>query len=191
LAQLADDNDREFFGHLNAQQKTDLLSLLRDIVRQHEWKDLPVNYPSFINQHEEEAMNSEQTTAMEMCARGALSGELSFPDIIGRLAAIGVERYHADYSRQEITYYLPNGNSMVVAVPHPAHATADAFFSSAIEDAVRQSQRNEHTYLDFIRKTAAAGCVGYFVQISGGRVIYFGRNGQSHVELLPTASGTS
>ncbi len=43
LAQLADQNDREFFGHLNPEQKTWLVNLLRDIVRQHEWKDLPVN----------------------------------------------------------------------------------------------------------------------------------------------------
>lgn len=43
LAQLADENDREFFGHLPPEQKTWLVNLLRDIVRKHEWKDLPVN----------------------------------------------------------------------------------------------------------------------------------------------------
>ena len=80
---------------------------------------------------------------------------------------------------------LPDGDSLVVTTPHPAHATAIKFSPSAIEAAVRQSQRNEHTYLDFIRKTMAAGCVGYFVQIAGRRVIYFGRNGESHVEHFP------
>ena len=43
-------------------------------------------------------MNPEQTKVMQQCAKGALSGEFTFPDICGRLAAIGVERYHADYS---------------------------------------------------------------------------------------------
>jgi uncharacterized protein YbcV (DUF1398 family) len=132
-------------------------------------------------------MNSEQTKVMESCAQGALSGELTFPEIVGRLAEASVERYHADFSRQEITYYLPEGDSLVVASPHPAHATAMAFSPSAVEAAVRQSQRNEHTYLDFIRKTMAAGCVGYFVQITGRRVIYFGRSGESHVEHFPPA----
>lgn len=61
------------------------------------------------------------------------------------------------------------------------------FASSSIEAAVRQSQRHEHTYLDFVSKTMAAGCVGYFVQITGRRVIYFGRNGDSQVEHFPTA----
>jgi DNA-binding MarR family transcriptional regulator len=43
LARLADENDREFFGHLAPEQKTRLLDLLRDIVRRNGWKDLPVN----------------------------------------------------------------------------------------------------------------------------------------------------
>ena len=132
-------------------------------------------------------MNSEQTQVIQGCAQGALTGEIAFPEIVGRLAQIGVERYHADYSRQEITYYLPDGDSLVVATPHPSHTTAAEFSASAVEVAVRQSQRSEHTYPDFIRKTRAAGCVGYFVQITGRRVIYFGRSGASHVEHFPSA----
>ncbi len=50
-----------------------------------------------------------------------------------------------------------------------------------------ESQRGEHSYGDFLRKTMAAGCVGYFVQIAGRRALYFGRNGESHVELFPSA----
>jgi uncharacterized protein YbcV (DUF1398 family) len=132
-------------------------------------------------------MNAEQTQTIQECARGARTGELTFPEIVGRLAQIGVERYHADYSRQEITYYFPDGDSLTVATPHSTHATGVEFLASDVEAAVRQSQRNEHTYLDFIRKTMAAGCVGYFVQITGRRVIYFGRNGDSHVEHFPPA----
>lgn len=130
-------------------------------------------------------MNAEQTQVMQGCARGALSGEFAFPEILARLALIGVERHHVDYSRQEITYYLADGDSLVVATLHPTHAIAVGFSASVVEAAVRQSQRNEHTCPDFIRKTMAAGCVGYFVQITGRRVIYFGRDGDSHVEYFP------
>lgn len=130
-------------------------------------------------------MNAEQTQVIQGCAEGALTGELTFPEIVGRLGQIGVERYHADYSRQEITYYLAEGDSLVVSTLHPTHATGTEFSASEVEAAVRQSQRNEHTYLDFIRKTMAAGCVGYFVQITGRCAIYFGRNGDSHVERFP------
>lgn len=42
LAQLADENDREFFGHLKPSERTRLVNLLQDIVRRHAWKDFPV-----------------------------------------------------------------------------------------------------------------------------------------------------
>jgi uncharacterized protein YbcV (DUF1398 family) len=135
------------------------------------------------------SMNAEQMQVAQACARGSLSGELTFPEVVGRLAAIGVERYHTDYSRHEVTYYLPNGDSLVVPLPHPPHETAEQFSPSAVEEAVRQSQRNEHGYVDFLRKTMSAGCVGYFVQITGRRAIYFGRNGECHVEVFPSAAG--
>jgi uncharacterized protein YbcV (DUF1398 family) len=131
-------------------------------------------------------MNELQLATIQACAAGALTGELTFPDIVVKLTGIGVERYHADYSRQEITYYLPDGNSHVVATPHESHAIANDFSAEMVVSAVQQSQRNEHTYRDFIRKTMAAGCVGYFVQISGQRVIYFGRNGEAYLEYFPS-----
>ncbi len=135
-------------------------------------------------------MKLEDCLVAHECVRGSLLGELTFPEIVGRLSGIGVERYHADYSRQEITYYWANGESLVVATPLGPHATGTDFSSTEVAAAVRQSQRNEHTYQDFIRKTMQAGCVGYFVQISGRRVIYFGRNGDSHTELFPPAPTT-
>jgi DNA-binding MarR family transcriptional regulator len=43
LARLADENDHEFFGHLNPDEKAGLITLLQDIVRRNGWKDLPVD----------------------------------------------------------------------------------------------------------------------------------------------------
>jgi DNA-binding MarR family transcriptional regulator len=42
LAKLADENDQEFFGHLQPEEKNKFVSLLQEIVRHHGWKDLPV-----------------------------------------------------------------------------------------------------------------------------------------------------
>jgi uncharacterized protein YbcV (DUF1398 family) len=133
-------------------------------------------------------MDAEVARVFQHCVQGSQTGEMTFPQIVGQLMEIGCERYHADYSRQEITYYLANGDSLVVPSPHEAHPTAKDFSPAAVEAAVRQSQRNEHSYADFVRKTMAAGCVGYFVQITGQRAIYFGRNGESHTELFPSAN---
>jgi len=135
-------------------------------------------------------MHATHSEIIQDCAQGALANTLTFPEIVGKLTEIGVERYHADYSRNEITYYFPNGESVITATPHPPHETGTEFSPAAVAAAVRQSQRNEHTYVDFIRKTMAAGCVGYFVQITGRRAIYFGRGGESHVEHFPPAPTT-
>ncbi|HVJ68870.1 MAG TPA: MarR family winged helix-turn-helix transcriptional regulator [Caulifigura sp.] len=43
LARLADENDREFFGHLHPEGRADLVTLLRDIVRRQGWKESPVD----------------------------------------------------------------------------------------------------------------------------------------------------
>lgn len=133
-------------------------------------------------------MKPEQIEAVQECARGSLNGTMTFPEVIAKLSAAGVERYHADYSRSEVTYYLADGNSAVVATPHEAAETADEFSPAAVEAAVRRSQRGEHTYRDFVRETKAAGCVGYFVQIAGRRAIYFGRRGECHIELFPPSA---
>ena len=135
-------------------------------------------------------MIEQKTQVIQRCVNGSLAGELTFPEVVGQLAQIGIERYHADYTRQEVTYYFSDGDSVVIATPHPLHETADKFSAFMVADAVRQSQRNEHTYLDFIQKTMSAGCVGYFVQITGRQVIYFGRTGECHVERFPLAPTT-
>jgi len=43
LARLADENDREFFGHLQPDEAKRLVGVLRDIVRRQGWKNVPVD----------------------------------------------------------------------------------------------------------------------------------------------------
>lgn len=130
-------------------------------------------------------MTDEQAETIRACAAESLAGTIHFGDVVMRLLSIGVERYHADYSRHECTYYLPDGSSLVVPVPHPPHAIATEFSAAAVEASIRRSQRGEIKYLQFVAQTCAAGCVGYFVQLTGRRVIYFGRQGEQHVEPFP------
>jgi uncharacterized protein YbcV (DUF1398 family) len=42
-------------------------------------------------------------------------------------------------------------------------------------------------YPQFVEQATAAGCVGYFIQITGKCVQYFGRNGEIHTEWFPDA----
>ena len=133
-------------------------------------------------------MNQERVLGVYAAVRASATGEITFPQIVGRLAELGVERYHADYARLEKTFYFADGESLVTAIPHEAQAIGREFIVADVQAAIRQSQRNEHTYADFLRKTIAAGCVGYFVHIAGRHAIYFGRKGEMHVEPFPGAS---
>jgi len=135
----------------------------------------------------EEKVKPDQVLVIHECVRGAHTGEMTFPQIVGKLAQIGVERYHADYTRREKTHYFVGGASVVAAMPQEGQTIGEGFSAEAVEAAVRQSQRGEHTYADFVKKTMAAGCVGYFVQITGRRALYFGRRGEIHEERFPSA----
>ncbi|QDT52008.1 hypothetical protein Pan44_00150 [Caulifigura coniformis] len=131
---------------------------------------------------------NDASSSLRQRLQEILSSAGGFPDLVARLAALGVERYHTDYSRQETTYYLPDGQSVVISQPHPPLPIGQTFSAIEVEKSVRRSQRQEHTYADFLRETMQAGCVGYFAQITGRRVLYFGRNGEVHQELMPAAS---
>lgn len=43
LALLADENDREYFGHMTEKQQAELVRLLQDIVHRQGWKEVPVS----------------------------------------------------------------------------------------------------------------------------------------------------
>ncbi|MBX3449857.1 MAG: MarR family transcriptional regulator [Planctomycetaceae bacterium] len=43
LARLADENDREFFGHLQPEEAKRFVGVLQDIVHRQGWKNLPVD----------------------------------------------------------------------------------------------------------------------------------------------------
>jgi uncharacterized protein YbcV (DUF1398 family) len=130
-------------------------------------------------------MTKEQALAVRECAEASVQGTQAFPQIVARLIEAGVERYHADFSRGEITYYLHSGASDVVPVPRIEKVAARDFLAEGVRAAVRASQAGEIRFPEFVDRAAAAGCVGYFAQLSGRKVIYFGRNGESHTELFP------
>ncbi|MBA3602661.1 MAG: MarR family transcriptional regulator [Parachlamydiaceae bacterium] len=42
LKKLADANENEFFGHLEKEQKIEIIKLLREIVCAHKWDEIPI-----------------------------------------------------------------------------------------------------------------------------------------------------
>ena len=101
-------------------------------------------------------MNSEQTNEAKECATLSAAGKIHFGEVVGRLMNAGIERYHADYSRGESTYYTPDGGSCVVPMEHETMSIAQDFSASGVEAAVRQAQRSEIIYPQFTRQLLAS-----------------------------------
>lgn len=132
-------------------------------------------------------MDAERISVARNCLEAAHDGSLGFPDIVGRLIAAGFEGYAVDYRRNSQTFYLPDGDSVVLAIPPAGQAVAPAFDAVEVERLVRWAQANppDYRYQDFCRKVTAAGCAGYLVSFLGRRVVYVGRTAETHVEPFP------
>ena len=130
-------------------------------------------------------MNDQQTAVMRECGALSLRGEIAFPDVVRKLDEVGVERYHADLSRVEKTYYLLGGETLVESMGSLALPIGGSFEATFIESALRQIQRGEIDYVTFLRKIVSSGCVGYWVHITGRCALYLGRRGEVFREAFP------
>ena len=133
-------------------------------------------------------MTPETEAAIQECTAGSDAERITFPEVVGQLVGAGVERYHADLVRAEKTYYLPDGESRVLAAKPVASAPAAAFSAAGVESAVRAIQAGRIGYGAFCDRIAAAGCVDYTVSLAGRRAVYNGRTGESYVEPFPAAT---
>lgn len=119
------------------------------------------------------------------CTDGSDAEQMTFPQVVNKLMAVGVERYHADLVRADRTYYLPCGDSVVTPGHRLAVMPTAEFSASGVEAAVRAIQAGKIQYREFCGRIAAAGCVGYIVTLVGRRAVYYGRTGETYVEPFP------
>jgi uncharacterized protein YbcV (DUF1398 family) len=133
-------------------------------------------------------MDESVKQVMRECVQGSDEGRIAFPEVVRRLSEAGVERYYADLQRAEKIFYLPSGESCVVASDRiEAEPSAD-FIPSGVASALRAVQAKEIGYKEFCARIAEAGCVGYLVSLPGRRAVYLGRCGGSFVEPFPAAA---
>jgi uncharacterized protein YbcV (DUF1398 family) len=132
-------------------------------------------------------MDAERISIAETCLSAAHDGSLSFPEIVGKLITAGFEGYAVDYRRNTQTFYLPDGDSVMLEMQRSAGTVAATFDATEVERLVRWAQANpaDYSYVAFSEKAKAAGCAGYLVSFLGRRVVYFGRTAEIHVEHFP------
>ncbi len=139
-------------------------------------------------------MDQNTIAIFHECSAGSIAETLNFPGVLAKLVVAGAEGYHCDLYRREKTYYLPDGSSHVEPEPEldphefsGAHI-AHRFSEEDIKAALRAVQNGAATYVQFLRRIMAAGCVGYTVNLPGRRALYFSRRAEVYVEPFPAGN---
>jgi uncharacterized protein YbcV (DUF1398 family) len=132
-------------------------------------------------------MDNHRTKIARECLEGAETNTMTFPQIVGTLMREGFESYAIDYRRTTATYFLPDGDSVVLPTRHGAGPIAATMDVAAVQAAIKEAQQlvPGYTYAGFCAKVTAAGCAGYMVSFTGRRALYFGRTAETHVEHFP------
>lgn len=132
-------------------------------------------------------MDAERVAIARACLDAAHDASLSFPEIVGRLAAAGFESYLVDYRAGTQRLYLPDGDSVSLDMPPSAGAVAARFDAETVAAMVRWAQSGDadYSYAAFGTRVKSGGCAGYLVSFTGRRALYFGRSGETHVEHFP------
>ena len=132
-------------------------------------------------------MNDHLQNIAQVCLRGAESNTMTFPEIVETLTRAGFEGYSIDFRRASGTYYLIDGDSVMLPTHRSEVPIAAALNIAAVQAAIGEAQRlvPGYTYAGFCEKVMAAGCAGYMVSFTGRRAVYFGRTAETHVEHFP------
>jgi uncharacterized protein YbcV (DUF1398 family) len=113
------------------------------------------------------------------------AGKLIFLEVVRRLLNAGVESYFVDLASGQKTLYLAHGTTQSESITLPLAPIAEEFSASAVIAAIRAAQADTIRYPEFMKRSAAAGVIGYWAFLKGEKVIYFGRLGAFHVEEFP------
>ena len=125
------------------------------------------------------------TQAMHEVTIETQEGRMTFPQVVGKLLEIGVESYQVDFAAGRKTYYLVDGQTHSEPMTLKLDPVALEFSSSGLVAAIRGAQADTIRYPEFVKRSTAAGVIGYWAFLAGKQVAYFGRKGETHVEYFP------
>ena len=112
-------------------------------------------------------------------------GKMTFPQVVQGLLEAGVESYLVDFATKQKTHYLADGTTYTVPMILNPDPIAAEFDGVGLVAAIRGAQADTVRYPEFVKRSTAAGVIGYWAFLTGKRVIYFGRKGEQHIEEFP------
>lgn len=125
------------------------------------------------------------TNVIKECTAQSLAEQITFPEVVMKLAGAGVERYIADLVGQQKLTYGVYGETHTGALPYNGPAIPAQLDAAAVAIAIKDIQQGRTKYREFLRRIMEAGCSHYEVFITGKQAIYFGRDGSRHIERFP------
>jgi len=123
---------------------------------------------------------------IEKLAIATQQGKMTFPQVVQGLLEVGVESYLVDFAAKQKTHYLTGRTTHTVPMVLDPGPIAAAFDSAGLVAAIRGAQADTVRYPEFVQRSTAAGVIGYWAFLTGKRVIYFGRQGEQHIEEFPS-----
>jgi uncharacterized protein YbcV (DUF1398 family) len=112
-------------------------------------------------------------------------GKITFPQVVKGLLEAGVESYLVNFATMQKVHYLTDGTTRTVPMILEAGPIAAEFNGAGLVAAIRGSQADAMRYPEFVKRSTAAGVIGYWAFLTGKKVIYFGRKGEQHIEEFP------
>src|SRR3984957_2562047 len=118
-------------------------------------------------------------------------GKMTFPQLVQGLLEVGVESYLVDFAAKQKIHYLTDGSTYTVPMILEPSPIAAEFNGADLLAAIRGAQADTVRYPEFVKRSTAAGVIGYWAFLTGKRVVYLGRNGGSHVEEFPRPAASN
>ncbi len=126
------------------------------------------------------------TNVIKECTELSLMEQITFPEVVMKLAGAGVERYIADLVGKQKLSYGVNGETYTGALAFDGVTIPAQLDVAAVAATIKDIQQGRIKYREFLRRIMEAGCSHYEVFITGKQVIYFGRDGSHHIERFPS-----
>jgi uncharacterized protein YbcV (DUF1398 family) len=127
------------------------------------------------------------TKSMHEVTEQTDAGQMTFPQGVQRLMAVGVESYLVDFAAGRRTHYLSGGETHAEKMNLGSYSIAAEYSADGLVEAIRGAQADAIRYPEFVKQATAAGVIGYWAFLTGRQVVYFGRKGEIHVEKFPGA----
>lgn len=124
---------------------------------------------------------------IEECTSLSLAEKITFPQVVMKLAAAGVESYIVDLVGKKKFSYGSQGETHTGDLAFEGVTIPEHLDAAAVKQTIADIQQGRIQYLTFLRRIMESGCAHYEVFITGRRAIYFGRDGMQHIEEFPKA----